>query len=116
MHRSSAAPLTTVLGPHRPKGQTDLSYRLDAEAAVATVAAVFDGWGPTIPHDVRSGSPATEITPAPEDLSAGPTSTAAGRRGLTATLLLWSSASRVPHSAPVPVRVCRPTVRGWRGG
>ncbi|OUE21039.1 Universal stress protein family protein [Clavibacter michiganensis subsp. michiganensis] len=61
---------------------------------------------------MRSGSPATEIIRAAEDLSAGLISMAAGSRGLTATILLGSTASRVQHSAPCPVLICRPTVRG----
>ena len=87
----AAAPFANDLGPRRATGQTELSYRKDAEAAVDVVAAVFDGWGPTIHRDVRSGSPATEIIRAAEDLSAGLISMAAGSRGLTATILLGST-------------------------
>ncbi|MFT7766429.1 universal stress protein [Clavibacter tessellarius] len=108
----AAAPFANELGPRRATGQTELSYRRDAEAAVDAVASVFDGWGPAIHRDVRSGSPATEIIRAAEELSAGLISMAAGSRGLTATILLGSTASRVQHSAPCPVLICRPTVRG----
>jgi nucleotide-binding universal stress UspA family protein len=105
----AAAPFANELGPHHSPGQTELSYRRDAEAAVDVVAAVFDRWGPTIHREVRSGSPATEIIRAAEDLHADLISMAAGSRGLTATILLGSTASRVQHSAPCPVLICRPT-------
>jgi nucleotide-binding universal stress UspA family protein len=107
----AAAPFANELGPHHPHAQTELSYRKDAAIAVDVVAAVFDGWGPTIHRDVRSGSPATEIIRAAEELGADLISMAAGSRGLTATILLGSTASRVQHSAPCPVLICRP-VRG----
>jgi nucleotide-binding universal stress UspA family protein len=99
----------TELGPQHPHAQTELSYRKDAAVAVDVVAAVFDGWGPRIHRDVRSGSPATEIVRAAEDLPADLIAMAAGSRGLTATILLGSTASRVQHSAPCPVLICRPT-------
>jgi nucleotide-binding universal stress UspA family protein len=110
----AAAPFANELGPQHPHAQTELSYRKDAEIAVGVVAAVFDGWGPRIHRDVRSGSPATEIIRAAEDLDADLISMAAGSRGLTATILLGSTASRVQHSAPCPVLICRP-MRPRRG-
>jgi nucleotide-binding universal stress UspA family protein len=109
----AAAPFANELGPQHPHAQTELSYRKDAAVAVDVVAAVFDGWGPRIHRDVRSGSPATEIVRAAEDLPADLIAMAAGSRGLTATILLGSTASRVQHSAPCPVLICRPT-RGRR--
>ena len=86
----------------------------EAEVAVDLVAAEFDGWGPTIHKQVRSGSPAQEIVRAAEDLDADLISMAAGSRGLTRTILLGSTASRVQHSAPCPVLVCRPTPKSER--
>ncbi len=53
----AAAPFANELGPRRATGQTELSYRRDAEAAVDTVAAVFDGWGPTIHHTCAAAPP-----------------------------------------------------------
>ena len=44
-----------------------------------------------------------------EDVDADLISLASGSRGLTRTILLGSTASRVQHSAPCPVLVCRPT-------
>ena len=49
-----------------------------------------------------------------EDLDADLISLAAGSRGLTRTILLGSTASRVQHSAPCPVLVCRPTPKSER--
>ena len=92
----------------------DLSFQNEAQAAVDLVAATFDGWGPTIHKQVRSGSPAQEIVRAAEDLGADLISMAAGSRGLTPTILLGSTASRVQHSAPCPVLICRPTARSER--
>ncbi len=40
------------------------TFRDAAEAAVATVAAEFSGWGPKVHTEVRSGSPANEIVKA----------------------------------------------------
>ena len=78
------------------------------------MAAVFDDWGPTIHQEVRSGSPAQEIIRAAEDVDADLISLASGSRGLTRTILLGSTASRVQHSAPCPVLVCRPTPKSER--
>jgi nucleotide-binding universal stress UspA family protein len=61
---------------------------------------------------VRSGSPAAEIIRAAQEVGAGLISLASGSRGLTATILLGSTAARVQHSAPCPVLVCRPTRTG----
>ena len=92
-----------------PPAQTELSFRQDAATAVDIVAAEFDGWGPKVHKQVRSGSPAQEIVRAAEDLEADLISMAAGSRGLSRTILLGSTAARVQHSAPCPVLVCRPT-------
>lgn len=105
----SAAPFANEISPRHPQVMTELSFSADAKAAVETVAAEFEGWGPRIQTQVRSGSPAQEIIRAAEDLDADLISMAAGSRGLSRTILLGSTASRVQHSAPCPVLVCRPT-------
>jgi len=110
----AAAPFANELGPRPSPGQTELSFTQDAATAVDIVAAEFDGWGPRIHKQVRSGSPAQEIIRAAEDLDADLISMASGSRGLTRTILLGSTASRVQHSAPCPVLVCRPTPRSER--
>jgi nucleotide-binding universal stress UspA family protein len=107
----AAVPFANELGTRPAAGQTETSYREDAAAAVDLVAAEFDGWGPTIHKQVRSGSAAQEIIRAAEELGADLISLASGGRGLTATILLGSTASRVQHSAPCAVLVCRPTPR-----
>ena len=110
----SAVPFANELGDQRPVDVSDLSFTAEAQAAVDLVAAEFDGWGPRIHKQIRSGSPAQEIVRAAEDASAGLISLAAGSRGLTPTILLGSTASRVQHSAPCPVLICRPTARSQR--
>ena len=105
----AAVPFANELTESRNVEPTDLSFQKEAEAAVDVVAGVFDDWGPKIHRQVRSGSPASEIVRAAEEASAGLISLAAGGRGLTSTILLDSTASRVQHSAPCPVLVCRPT-------
>lgn len=104
----AAVPFANELTPRPHTDPTEISFQAEAEAAVALVAAVFDGWGPAVHRQVRSGSPATEIVRAAEEVSAELVSLAAGGRGLTSTILLGSTASRVQHSAPCPVLVCRP--------
>lgn len=110
----SAAPFANEIGPERSRAQTELSFGEEARVAVETVAAEFDGWGPIIRTEIRSGSPAQEIIRAAEDLDADLISMAAGSRGLSRTILLGSTASRVQHSAPCPVLVCRPTPHSER--
>lgn len=110
----AAAPFANEIGPARTRAQTELSFGEDARVAVDTVAAEFDGWGPRIRTEIRSGSPAQEIIRAAEDLDADLISLAAGSRGLSRTILLGSTASRVQHSAPCPVLVCRPTANSER--
>ena len=83
-------------------------FRKAAESAVATVAAVFDGWGPKVHKKVRSGSPANEIIKAAGQLNAGLVVVAAGGRGISDTVLVGSTAQRVQHYAPCPVLVVRP--------
>ena len=110
----AAVPFANELGPQGSTDLADLSFQQEAASAVDVVAATFDGWGPAIHKQVRSGSPAQEIVRAAEDLEAGLISMAAGSRGLTQTILLGSTASRVQHSAPCPVLICRPTPRSER--
>ncbi|MFQ1002666.1 universal stress protein [Modestobacter sp. SSW1-42] len=105
----AAVPFANELPGRRTTEPTDISFQADAAAAVDVVAAVFDGWGPTVHRQVRSGSPAAEIIRAAEEVGAGLISLASGGRGLTATILLGTTAARVQHSAPCPVLVCRPT-------
>jgi nucleotide-binding universal stress UspA family protein len=110
----AAVPFANELGPQRNPGQTELSFTDEATVALTTVAAEFNGWGPTVRTQLRSGSPAQEIIRAAEDLHADLIAMAAGGRGLSATILLGSTASRVQHSAPCPVLVCRPTPHNQR--
>ena len=110
----AAVPFANELGEQKPTELTELSFQDEAETAVALVAAEFDGWGPTVHQQVRSGSPAQEIVRAAEDLDADLIAMAAGSRGLTRTILLGSTAARVQHSAPCPVLVCRPTPKSER--
>jgi len=105
----AAVPFANELGEQQHRDFTELSFAEEAQVAVDVVAAEFDGWGPTIHKQVRSGSPAQEIIRAAEDVDADLISMASGSRGLTPTILLGSTASRVQHSAPCPVLVCRPT-------
>ena len=92
-------------------GSKDRSFRESAQDAVATVAAVFDGWGPQVHQRLRSGSPANEIVKAAKALGAELVVVASGSRGLSNTVLLGSTAQRVQHSAPCPVLVVRPVRR-----
>ncbi|MFC5929536.1 universal stress protein [Cryobacterium melibiosiphilum] len=110
----AAVPFVNELGPQRNPGQTDLSFLDEAKDTVDRVAAEFDGWGPRIHTEIRSGSPAQEIIRAAEDLDADLITMASGSRGLSRTILLGSTASRVQHSAPCPVLVCRPTPHSER--
>lgn len=87
------------------------SFREAADSAVATVAAVFDGWGPKVNRRVRSGSAANEIIKAAKQYGAGLVVVAAGGRGLSDSVLLGSTAQRVQHYAPCPVLVVRPAPR-----
>lgn len=83
-------------------------FRAAAEGAVATIASVFDGWGPKVHQRIRSGSPANEIIKAAGQLGAGLVVVASGGRGLSDVVLVGSTAQRVQHYAPCPVLVVRP--------
>ena len=87
------------------------SFREAADSAVATIAAVFDGWGPKVNKRVRSGSAANEIIKAAKQYDAGLVVVAAGGRGLSDSVLVGSTAQRVQHYAPCPVLVVRPAPR-----
>lgn len=110
----AAVPFANELGPVRPTEPSELSFADEARVAVNLVAAEFDGWGPSIHRQIRSGSPAQELVRLAEDVDADLISLASGGRGLTRTILLGSTASRVQHSAPCPVLVCRPTPKSER--
>ncbi len=110
----AAVPFANELGGEQPTEQEGSTFVDEARAAVDVVAGQFDGWGPTIHQEIRSGSPAQEIIRAAEDVDADLISLASGSRGLTRTILLGSTASRVQHSAPCPVLVCRPTAGSER--
>jgi nucleotide-binding universal stress UspA family protein len=90
------------------------SFREAAERAVDAVAAVFDGWGPPVDKQVRSGSPAAEIIEAADERDAGLVVVAAGGRGISDVILVGSTAQRVQHYAPCPVLVVRPAPRSRR--
>lgn len=110
----AAVPFANELGPQKRTGVTELSFGEEARLAVDMVAREFDRWGPKIHKQIRSGSPAQEIIRAAEDLDADLITMASGSRGLSRTILLGSTASRVQHSAPCPVLVCRPTPHSER--
>jgi nucleotide-binding universal stress UspA family protein len=99
---------------HRGAGEWTGSFREAAQGAVDAVAAVFDGWGPTVHKQVRSGSPAAEIIEAAEQSDAGLVVVAAGGRGISDAILIGSTAQRVQHYAPCPVLVVRPPRRPRR--
>ena len=61
--------------------KADQTFGEAAEAAVATVAAEFAGWGPKVQTRVRSGSPANEIVKAAKSLSADLVVVGSGSRG-----------------------------------
>ena len=89
----------------------DGSFRDAAESAVATIAKVFEGWGPKVNKRIRSGSAANEIIKAAKQYDAGLVVVAAGGRGLSDAVLVGSPAQRVQHYAPCPVLVVRPAPR-----
>ncbi|TFV64221.1 UNVERIFIED_ORG: universal stress protein [Bacillus sp. AZ43] len=89
-------------------GEWTGSFREAAQGAVDAVAAVFDGWGPVVDRQIRSGSPAGEIIEAAKESGAGLVVVAAGGRGLSDSFLVGSTAERVQHYAPCPVLVVRP--------
>jgi nucleotide-binding universal stress UspA family protein len=87
------------------------SYRQEAESAVAVVAEAFASWPGRVRTQVRSGSAAAEIIEAAEESRADLVVMASGSKGLTRTVLLGSTATRVQHSAPCSVLVWRATRR-----
>jgi nucleotide-binding universal stress UspA family protein len=93
----------------------ELSFRESAKSSVATVAEIFEGWGPKVNQRIRSGSAAGEIIKAARDYDAGLIVVAAGGRGLSDVVLVGSTAQRVQHYAPCPVLVVRPAPRKRRG-
>ena len=95
----------------RRAGEWTGSFREAAQGAVDAVAAVFDGWGPRVDKQIRSGSPAAEIIDAAEETEAGLVVVAAGGRGISDAFLIGSTAQRVQHYAPCPVLVVRPAPR-----
>jgi nucleotide-binding universal stress UspA family protein len=95
----------------RHAGEWTGSFQEAAQGAVDAVAAVFDGWGPRVDREIRSGSPAAEIIKAAEEHDAGLVVVAAGGRGISDAILIGSTAQRVQHYAPCPVLVVRPPRR-----
>ena len=95
----------------RHSGEWTGRFREAAQGAVDAVAAVFDGWGPTVDKQIRSGSPAAEIIEVAEQQDAGLVVVAAGGRGISDAFLVGSTAERVQHYAPCPVLVVRPAPR-----
>jgi nucleotide-binding universal stress UspA family protein len=108
----AAAPFANEIGPVRTPAMAGLSFVDDARLAADTVATEFDGWGPRVQSQIRSGSPAQEIIRTAEELDAALIVLAAGSRGLSRTILLGSTASRVQHSAPCSVLICRSLAQG----
>ena len=112
----AAVPFANELsGPRKGGEPTELSFRDEAQSAIGIVAAEFDGWVPKVNRKLRSGSPAAEIVKVATQLPADLIVIASGSRGLSDTILLGSTAQRVPHSAPCPVLVSRPTPRASSG-
>ena len=105
---ASVAFADELSGSEQQASWDTLSFREAAENAVATIADVFDGWGPKVHKRVRSGSPANEIIKAARQYDAGLVVVAAGGRGLSSSVLVGSTAQRVQHYAPCPVLVVRP--------
>jgi nucleotide-binding universal stress UspA family protein len=83
-------------------------FREAAQGAVDAVAAVFEGWGPPVDTQIRSGSPAAEIIKVATQRGSGLVVVAAGGRGISDAILVGSTAQRVQHYAPCPVLVVRP--------
>jgi nucleotide-binding universal stress UspA family protein len=107
----AAVPFANELsGPRSRKSDEvgGMSFREEAQAATDVVMAEFAGWGPKVSRKLRSGSPAAEIVKVASQLGADLIVVASGSRGLSATVLLGSTAQRVQHSAPCPVLVARP--------
>ena len=92
------------------------SFGEAAQGAVDAVAAAFDGWGPAVDREIRSGAPAAEIIKVANERDAGLVVVAAGGRGISDAILVGSTAQRVQHYAPCPVLVVRPAPRSRRTG
>ena len=108
----AAVPFANDLSGRRRTGEAGaLSFREEAQAALAVVASEYDGWGPKVTKRLRSGSPAAEIVKLAHQVEADLIVIASGGRGLSDTILLGSTATRVQHSAPCPVLLARPTPR-----
>ncbi len=90
-----------------PEDLEKWSFQDEANKATLAIAAEFDDWGSTVSRRLRSGSPASEIVKVAEEEKGDLIVVASGARGLTATILLGSTAQRVQHSAPCPVLVAR---------
>lgn len=106
------SPLASVsfandLGPKRPRGSEPRTFREEAQDAAGVVMAEFDGWGPKVQRRIRSGSAAHEIVKLAGEVEAELIVIASGGRGLSETILLGSTATRVQHSAPCPVLMVR---------
>lgn len=94
--------------PDLKKAKLDeLSFRTPAENATKVVAAIFDDWGPPVKRRIRSGSPANEIVKVAKQTEAGLIVIATGSRGISNTVLMGSTATRVQHYAECPVFVFR---------
>jgi nucleotide-binding universal stress UspA family protein len=104
----ASVPFANELGGPRSGDPTQLSFREEAHAATGVVLAEFEAWGATAVHRrILSGSPAVEIVRAARETAADLIVLASGSGGLSDTILLGSTASRVQHSAPCPVLVSR---------
>ena len=90
------------------------SFREAAQHALDAIAAVFDGWGPAVEKQIRSGSPSAEIIKAATERDSRLIVVAAGGRGISDAILVGSTAQRVQHYAPCPVLVVRPAPRSRR--
>lgn len=99
-----------------PRALTGSSFKAEAEAAVAVIAAEFEDWSETtkVRTRVRSGTPSTEINRAAKVSNIELIVLASGSRGLTDTVLIGSTAQRVQATAPCPVLVVRPVPRARR--
>jgi nucleotide-binding universal stress UspA family protein len=105
----AAVPFANELGGERAADPMRLSFREEAHAATGIVMAELEDWGARSVHRrILSGSPAVEIVQAAKESSADLIVVASGSAGLSATILLGSTAQRVQHSAPCPVLVSRP--------
>jgi nucleotide-binding universal stress UspA family protein len=108
----ASVPFANDLSGRRRTGDvTGLSFREEARAATSVIAGEYDGWGPKVSKRLRSGSPAAEIVKLAEQVEADLIVIASGGRGLSDTILLGSTATRVQHSAPCPVLLARRTPR-----